>query len=81
MVSLIGIIGSICFAICGIPQAYLSYKTKKADGISWAFLILWLTGIVFSGIFAVSIQAWPLIINYVFSGACALVISYYKWKE
>lgn len=40
----IGWIGSVAFAICGIPQAWECYKNRSARGINPAFVGLWLTG-------------------------------------
>ena len=44
MADFIGWIGSIAFAICGIPQAWECYKNRSARGINPLFIILWLTG-------------------------------------
>jgi PQ loop repeat len=34
---ILGWLGSICLAICGVPQAWLSYKDKHSHGISGHF--------------------------------------------
>ena len=44
MADFIGWIGSIAFAICGIPQAWECHKNRSARGISPFFVILWLIG-------------------------------------
>ena len=38
---LLGWIGSLCLAICALPQAWQSFKEKNSNGISWGFLMLW----------------------------------------
>jgi len=41
---LIGWIGSVAFALCGIPQAWECIKQKSARGINPVFVALWLVG-------------------------------------
>ena len=48
MVELIGWLGSAALSICALPQAYRTYKTKNTDGISFAYLTLWLKGEIFT---------------------------------
>jgi uncharacterized protein with PQ loop repeat len=40
----IGWIGSVAFAVCGIPQAWKCYRRKTARGLSPVFVGLWLIG-------------------------------------
>lgn len=42
--SIIGIIGAICFALSGLPQAIKSYKDGHSKGIATATVWLWLVG-------------------------------------
>ena len=42
--NIIGWIGSILLAFCGIPQAYKCYKKGNTDGISKIFAFMWLLG-------------------------------------
>lgn len=44
MLNIIGIIGSICLVISGVPQLYTCYKNGHADGVSVLMLFLWITG-------------------------------------
>lgn len=44
MADLIGWIGSVAFALCGIPQAWECFKQKSARGINPGFVGLWLVG-------------------------------------
>lgn len=44
MADAIGWIGSVAFAICGIPQAWECFKNESARGINPAFVALWLIG-------------------------------------
>jgi uncharacterized protein with PQ loop repeat len=76
----IGTIGAIAFAICGLPQAIKCYRTKRADDMSWLFLILWAVGEVC--MIAYTVMALDsnrlLLANYLANGAFLAVIIYYK---
>ena len=75
---LIGWIGSILLAVCGLPQAWMSYKDKNSDGISWAFLLLWGFGELFCLGYVYKNLDLPLLVNY---GINILIIGtmiYYK---
>lgn len=36
----IGWIGSILFALCGLPQAIHSMRHGHSDGLTWGFLVV-----------------------------------------
>lgn len=80
MIDTIGWIGSICFALCGVPQAWQCFRAKNADGLSSLFLALWLVGEI---CYIVSVWArfgWVdwMMFNYVANIFCIIVILYYK---
>ena len=81
MQNLIGLIGSLCFAISSWPQAYLSLKTHTAKGVKWSFIILWLSGSVFSTIYAIAIHKYILLPNYLCGGLGTIIILYVKIRE
>jgi uncharacterized protein with PQ loop repeat len=75
----IGWIGSLCFALCGLPQAIQSFRTKSSEGINSGMLALWTLGEVLTLVYiTLTTVQWPLIANYVFNLACLTVIIYYK---
>jgi uncharacterized protein with PQ loop repeat len=61
---LLGYIGSICLAICSVPQAYMSYKQGHSRGISVGFLFLWTAGEIFTLLYIIPKADIPLLINY-----------------
>jgi len=83
MIETIGWLGSFFFAICGIPQAWESYKAKNSNGISHGFLWLWILGEVFTlfYIMAQEIVLIPLVANYLFNLLSLVVIVYYKYNS
>jgi uncharacterized protein with PQ loop repeat len=79
ILDIIGWLGSICFAICALPQAYSSWKHKNSDGISWGFLILWLVGEVLTLTYILLTTAQlPLIANYCLNFVFLVVIIWFK---
>ena len=79
MIELIGWIGSLAFAICGVPQAVECYKTRNADGLTWSFLFLWFIGELGTIIYVIPRGDIPLLFNYTCNFMCLLVILYYKF--
>jgi uncharacterized protein with PQ loop repeat len=75
---IIGWIGSICLAICGIPQAWLSHKEKHSHGISWSFLLLWAFGELFALAYVYDKLDAPLLVNYSINILIIGIILFYK---
>lgn len=78
IVVLMGLIGSICLAICGVPQAYMSYKQGHSEGISLGFLLLWTIGEIFTIIYIIPKADLPLLLNYSFNLIFLSVIWRYR---
>ena len=74
----IGWIGSILFAACGIPQAYESYTKGNSNGLTWAFLLMWLGGEILTLAYIIPKMDWPLLFNYINNLICLLIILFYK---
>jgi uncharacterized protein with PQ loop repeat len=75
---ILGWLGSICLAICGLPQAWQSYKDKNSEGISWGFILLWTFGEVFALAYVYDKLDLPLLLNYATNILILGVILYYK---
>lgn len=75
---IMGWLGSICLAVCGIPQAIQSYKDKHSEGISNGFLILWSLGEIFALAYVYDKLDLPLLLNYATNIFILAVIIYYK---
>lgn len=78
---IIGWLGSIMLSVCGLPQAWDSFRKKNSDGISWGFILLWLFGEIFALIYAFYIKENPIIFNCALNTIIISVIFYYKWKN
>ena len=77
---IMGWLGSICLAICGIPQAWQSFKDKHSHGISWGFVLLWAFGEIFALAYVYDKLDLPLLLNYSTNILILAVILYYKIK-
>ena len=75
---IIGYIGSIMLAICGLPQAIESYKTKSSEGLTWGFILLWFFGELFTFAYIIPKMDLPLLINYSANLIFLIIILYYK---
>lgn len=78
--SVVGWIGAVMLALCGIPQAVLCWRLGNADALSWGFLTMWFGGEVLTLVYVLSFQSvsYPLLFNYSFNIAALLVIFRYK---
>lgn len=75
----VGLVGSICFAICGVPAALDAWR-RKGCCYPWSFLLLWLVGEVLTSAYVLYLGNWILMINYVVNLICLLVIIRYNRK-
>ncbi len=75
LINIIGWIGAVLLATCGLPQLFKSIKTKNFDGLSLVFIIWWLLGEIFLLIY-VSYEAFklPLLFNYGINILVCLII-------
>ncbi len=82
----IGWIGGILFSICALPQVIHTWRTKKTEGLSSWFLIIWFTGEILSFFYVIakdimtSIFHFPLYLNYGLNIILILYLFYAKIK-
>lgn len=79
MTELIGWIGSIMFALCGLPQAILCIQQGHSKGVSRAFLGMWLVGeLCFIFFTLAKFGTIPqLLLNYLVNLVFVIVIGFY----
>jgi uncharacterized protein with PQ loop repeat len=75
---LIGWLGSILLAFCGLPQAIESYRTKSSEGLTWGFISMWFVGEIMTFIYILPQMVLPLIFNYTANIIFLSIIIYYK---
>ncbi len=81
MYEVIGLLGSLLFAVCSWPLAYDSFKRRTAAGIQWSFVIIWFLAAVFSAVYAIGVQKYVLLPNYISGGLGILGVLYVKVRE
>jgi uncharacterized protein with PQ loop repeat len=75
---LLGWIGSILLACCGIPQALLAFKQKHSDGVSWGMCLMWYIGEWCVLIYMFRSANWPLIFNFIMNIVTISIVIWYK---
>ena len=79
----LGWIGSVAFALCGLPQAWECYKNGSAKGISPFFIALWFVGEVCYVISVLMKFGWVswMMFNYIANIFSITVIVFYLLKD
>jgi len=75
---IMGWLGSICLALCGVPQAIQSYQDKHSHGISWGMLLLWAFGECFALTYVFNKLDMPMVMNYGINIFVVALMLYYK---
>ena len=80
-IKIIGLIGSALLCLCGLPEAWSSFKNKNSDGLTSAFVVLWGIGEIFMLTYVLIEHPndIPLLINYIISAFTISIISYFKF--
>ena len=74
MTEVLGVIGSVCFAISGVPAAVEAIR-KRTCAYNWSFLGLWFVGEACCIGYALLTGQWVLLLNYIPNMACLLVLT------
>lgn len=74
LANLIGALAATLTTIAFIPQAWLTWKTRRAEGVSLGMYSIFTTGVAMWLLYGLLIGAWPVIIANVFTLALALFI-------
>ena len=65
IVELLGWLGAVCFAICGLPQTVKVVRDGHGNGLSKSFLWLWFWGETLTLAYvAITSASLPLMFNY-----------------
>ena len=83
MADILGWIGSVAFALCGLPQAWECIKNRTAKGISPGFIALWLIGEICYVISVLMKFGWVgwMMFNYIANIFSITVIMYYLLRD
>jgi uncharacterized protein with PQ loop repeat len=78
---ILGIIGNACLALCAVPQAIKCFKTQKAEGLSFWFLVLWYVGEICTLFYVIDLMNFLLFMNYFVNVVCLSIIIAVKVKN
>lgn len=78
---MLGLIGSICFAVATWPQAYHAIKNKTAKGVSGLYGSLLFVGGVCSTIYAAMTGQYVIVPNFLCGAIGIGIVMFYKIKE
>lgn len=78
--NLVGALAAALTTIAFIPQAWMTWKTRRADGVSLGMYTIFTTGVALWLLYGVLIGAWPVIIANIFTLALALFILVMKLR-
>jgi len=76
----IGYLAATLTTAAFIPQAWLTWKTKRADGVSLGMYSIFTLGVALWLIYGLVIGAWPIIIANAITLALALFILVMKLR-
>jgi len=83
---IIGWMGSILFAICALPQAIHTFRTRKVDDLNELFIWLWFLGEVFTLWYILvddisnKVYHVPLYFNYIFNLIMLFYLIFAKYR-
>lgn len=72
--NLVGALAATLTTIAFIPQAWMTWKSKRAEGVSLGMYSIFTSGVAMWLLYGLLIGAWPVIIANVFTLALALFI-------
>jgi len=84
MIEAVGWAGNLLFAICGLPQAIKTWKSKNVSGLSGLFLWMWLIGELLTFVYILvsdlrdNLLHIPLYFNYAFN---LVLAGYLVWAK
>jgi uncharacterized protein with PQ loop repeat len=79
-VEALGMLGGLCLALCGVPQALKTIEQGHSDGITWGLIIMWWLGEVATLTYLKLSErlTWGLTLNYVSNVFFTSIVLYYK---
>ena len=71
---LVGYLAAMLTTVAFVPQAWLTWKTRRADGVSLGMYGIFTAGIALWLIYGLLVGAWPIIVANALTLALALFI-------
>lgn len=80
LIDLIGTVAAILTTLSFLPQAWLTFKTKDASGISLGMYCAFTAGVALWLVYGLMLGAWPIVIANVITLSLAAVILVMKLR-
>ena len=80
MTDAIGYLAAALTTAAFIPQAWLTWKTKRADGVSLGMYSIFTLGVALWLVYGLVIGAWPIVVANAITLALALFILVMKLR-
>ena len=80
MTDAIGYLAATLTTAAFIPQAWLTWKTKRADGVSLGMYSIFTLGVALWLVYGLVIGAWPIVVANAITLALALFILVMKLR-
>lgn len=86
MFELFGYVGNLLLAVCSIPQSIKCWRDQHANGLSWWFILIWISGEFLGFVYVLYLHICtdanliPMIINYSINCCSLSYILYIKIK-
>jgi MtN3 and saliva related transmembrane protein len=74
VIDAIGYLAATLTTVAFIPQAWLTWKTRRADGISRGMYSVFALGVALWLVYGLAISAWPIVVANAITLALALFI-------
>ncbi|WP_308700646.1 SemiSWEET family sugar transporter [Pseudoduganella rivuli] len=78
-VDVLGYVAAFCTTIAFVPQVWLVWRRRSAEGVSTIMYIVLSVGIILWLTYGVLLQAWPVIIANAITLGLALAVLAMKW--
>lgn len=75
----LALLGGTLLGFCPLPQAIKTWRTKRAEDVSWWFLGMWGVGDVAMLLYGIEVGLpLPIVLNNVMNALCISVIAWYR---
>lgn len=78
--NLVGALAAALTTIAFIPQAWMTWKTRRAEGVSLGMYSIFTTGVALWLLYGILLGAWPIIIANICTLTLALFILVMKLR-
>lgn len=78
--NLVGALAAALTTIAFVPQAWMTWKTRRAEGVSLGMYSIFTTGVALWLLYGILLGAWPIIIANVCTLTLALFILLMKLR-